>query len=195
VPFSLRLRLDPVFTEPTETAPSRVGGLLLAFTTLGTTPTRSKRGEPLPATITFVGRMTASVRDKPAPQEAPLGELEGKLEVTAQRSVVFDCDTESLLKLTRQPERASENEADSEPLPRFAPRALALSFAPEFRGVEGLKEKTARLFLPQDAGKFRYLEVFAKIEVAGAVEAEFEQSDILDVLVVPDEPPAYPFSL
>jgi hypothetical protein len=143
---------------------------------LGTTQTHAKRDEPLSATLTFVGRMTASVRDNPAPQEAPLGELKGKLELTAQRGVVFDCDTESLQALTREPDEAAKS-PDAEKLPRFAPRAIVLSFAPEFRGVDGLKEKTPRLFLPKDAGKFRYLEVFAKIEVDGAVEAEFEQSD------------------
>jgi hypothetical protein len=46
-----------------------------------------------------------------------------------------------------------------------------------------------------ECGKFRYLEVFAKLEVADAVEADFERSDVLDVLIVREEPPAYPFSL
>lgn len=191
MPFSLRLRLDPVSSKPSESAPERVEGVRLGFTTLGTTLTQVKRDAPLPATLTFVGRMTSSVRDKPAPQEAPLGKLEGKLELTDRKKLVFDCDAESLQALTREP----EPEPGSEKLPRFAPRALELSFAPEFRGVESLKEKTARLFLPADAGKFRYLEVFVKLEVAGAVEAEFEQSDVLDVLILPDEPPDYPFSL
>jgi hypothetical protein len=57
-----------------------------------------------------------------------------------------------------------------------------------------LGDDVPRLFLPTDTGRFRYLEVCAKLTVAGSMEADFDQNDILDVLINLEPPPSYPFS-
>ena len=80
------------------------------------------------------------------------------------------------------------------PVGELGPRAVALcscnatTFA---RDAEGL----TRLHLPTSAGKFRYLELVARLSVAGALEADVTQNDVLDALVRIEPVQPYPFSL
>ena len=196
MPFSLRLRLDPVLTpgQKKDELP-RVTGMVASFTTRGKLASKAKRDAPVPAKFQFTARLAASIRDKPTPQEAPLGELTGTLELTGGPiAPVFECDAESLTKLTEEPPEET-SDPNTEPPPPFAPRALDLRFGAGFSGLLPVAEKPARLFLPKDAGNFRYIEVWVKLSVQGAIEAEFEQNDVLDALIYPDRPPSFPFSL
>ena len=147
----------------------------------------------MPAKIEFVGRFTGEVRTHPTPEERPLGELSGTVELKgASRRGFFRCDDASLERL-RHPPAEPEPEADEDQI-AFAPRKLVLELLDAFTGAEGQAKKPC-LHLPPDAGKFRYLEVVVKLTVAGAAEADFDQNGALDVLVRPLPPQAYPFSL
>jgi hypothetical protein len=133
------------------------------------------------------------VRTNPTPEERPLGELSGTIELSGpSQEGLFRCDAASLDQL-RDPPPAEEEEADEDRV-RFAPRELVLEFLDAFAGTEG-EGKKPRLRLPPDAGDFRYLEVVAKLTVNGAPEADFDQNDALDVLIKPLPPELYPFSL
>lgn len=192
--FSLRLRLDPILTASAEAgAPPGVTGLQLGFTTRGANVSNAKRGAQMPSKIEFLGRFTATIRDRPAPEETPLGELSGQIAVTGDPPVItFTCDPDSLSQLTEEPEPDDETDSDDEQ--PFGPRSLALSLGSSFAGLENLGDDVPHLFLPSDSGQFRYLEVCAKLTVSGAVEADFDQNDVLDVLISLEPPPSYPFS-
>lgn len=192
--FSLRLRLDSILTASSDASRApRVKGLQLGFTTLGASVSNTKRDARLPAKVEFVGRFTKTLRDKPAPEETPLGELTGQIEVTGDPLVIeFACDPDSLSKLTEEPEPDDETDSDDEQ--EFSPRSLDLILGSSFSGLDALGDDVPRLFLPNDSGRFRYLEICAKLTVSGSTEADFDQNDILDILINLEPPPSYPFS-
>src|SRR6187402_3402738 len=141
MPFSIRLRLDPVLAAAAGSregaaAAVRARGVTLSFTLMGAGTTLAVRDSQVPARIEFVGRFTASVRDRPAPEEFPMGELTGQVELKGQPpSVVFTCDAASLKILTEPPPEISEDEADENP--EFTPRSVDLAFGEAFEQLEG----------------------------------------------------------
>lgn len=185
---SLRLLLTPIRSATPDQVPVAACALDLTHDGSGTSKA-TKAAQP--AKLEFIGRFTSSVRDKPPPEEKPLGELEGTVELkgTPKRGF-FRCNEASLAKLREEPE---EEESDDDDLIPFAPRALELTFSSAFGGVKGEGGKP-RLFLPVDAGKFRYLEVVVRLTITSP-EAEFEVNDVLDVLIRRTPPVTYPFSL
>lgn len=198
MPFAIRLRLDPVLatTAGADSAAARavkVRGVTLSFTLMGAGTTLAVRDSPAPARIEFVGRFTTSVRDRPAPEEFPMGELTGQVELSGEPpNVVFACDAASLQALTEPAPEIPEEEAEESP--PFTPRSLDLVLGQAFEQIDGAEGLT-RLHLPTSAGKFRYLELVARLSVAGALEADATQNDVLDALVRIEPVQPYPFSL
>lgn len=223
MPFSLRLRQDPVYaSESSEPGPADAGpadaqaktgdgsgsgadgsaaagevaGLRLDFERRGSSGTSAERDTKKPAKLEWIGRFTNSVRDQPEPKEMPLGELRGELELEGSPlGPVFTCDADSLQKLTEEPEEENAPDDDDDAPPYFVPHALTLEFGETITGLDVLDEKQARLNLPPEAGRFRYLEVCVRLSVAGSSESDLDQNDILDVLLRPAPRPGYPFSL
>jgi len=198
MPFSIRLRLDPVLAAAAGSgggaAAVRARGVTLSFTLMGAGTTLAARDSQVPARIEFVGRFTTSVRDRPAPEEFPMGELAGEVELKGQPpTVVFRCDAASLKTLTEPPPEIPEEEADENPA--FTPRSLDLKFGAAFEKLEAAEGQPTRLHLPKNAGTFRYLELVARLTVAGAVEADVAQNDVLDALIRIEPVQPYPFSL
>ncbi len=193
--FSIRMRLDPIFDEDNARL---VVGLTPSFTLLGAVPTNAKRDDAVQAELEFVGRFAATVRDHPTPDEESLGKLSGELTLLAGPArVEFVCDPDSLKQLTEEPESPppSDSSGSDDPPPEFSPKNLRLDLGEAFDGLDALENEVPRLFLPDTSGKFRYLEVFVRLTVSGAIEAELEQSDVLDVLISPEPLLPYPFSL
>jgi hypothetical protein len=185
---SLRLLLGPIGTPGREL--EEVQGCTLSLAMHGSGNT-SATASAVPAKIEFVGRFTEAVRTRPAPDERPLGALDGTIELAdGLRGALFRCDPASLDQLRDPPAEP----ATDDDLIDFIPRELELEFLDAFTGAEGEGRKP-RLRLPADAGKFRYLEVVAKLTIGGAAEADFDQNDALDVLIQPVPPEVYPFSL
>ena len=171
---SLRLLLRPIGTPGREL--EQVQGCTLDLSTHGAGTTNAS-DSAVPAKIEFVGRFTPAVRTHPTPDERPLGELSGTVELRGPfQEGFFRCDPGSLDQL-RDPQAVV---AADEDLIAFAPRELELEFLDAFSGAEG-QGKKPRLRLPPDAGNFRYLEVVVKLTVGGAPEADFDQNDALDV--------------
>jgi hypothetical protein len=177
-------------------------GLKLGFSLFGSGASQAERDAPAPATISFVGHFTSYIRNKPEPEQVPLGELAGTVLLTGSPlAVVFTCDADSLTKLTEEPPDEEQADADSgsdsdpNAHPPFRPRSIELSLGAAFKGTEPAKQQRARLFLPKHAGKYRYLEIHAKLTINGNTEADFPHNDILDVLIEPHVALAYPFSL
>ena len=122
-----------------------------------------------------------------------MGELTGQVELSGQPpSVVFTCDSPSLQALTEPPPEIPAEEADESPA--FTPRSLDLVLGEAFEQLDGAEGPT-RLHLPTSAGKFRYLELVARLTVAGALEADVAQNDVLDALIRIEPIQPYPFSL
>lgn len=185
---SLRLLLRPIGTPGRDL--EQIQGCTLNLATHGAGTTKAS-DSAAPAKIEFVGRFTPAVRTRPAPEERPLGELSGTVELRGPlQQGFFRCDAASLDQLRDPP---VEQAADEDPI-NFAPRELELEFLDAFSGADG-QGKKPRLRLPPDAGNFRYLEVVVKLTVGGAPEADFDQNDALDVLIRPLPPERYPFSL
>ncbi len=186
---SLRLLLRPIGTPGREL--EQVQGCTLDLAEHGAGATNAS-DSAVPAKIEFLGRFTPAVRTRPTPEERPLGELSGTIELQgSSRRGLFRCDAASLEQLRNPP---AEPAADDDDPINFAPRELELEFLDTFTGVDG-QGKKPRLRLPPDAGNFHYLEVLVKLTVGGAPEADFEQNDALDVLIRPLPPELYPFSL
>jgi hypothetical protein len=195
MPFAIRLRLDPLFDERDELPTKKVVGLEPSFTLRGPPPSNAIRGTRVPGKLEFVGRLASSVRDHPTPEEKALGALSGQ--VTLLRDpprVEFQCDADSLTTLTREPEQAPPEQAEASEV-EFSPRTLRLRLGNAFSGLDALKGDVPRLFLPKGAGQFHYLEVFVRLTLSGVIEAELEQSDVLDVLIEPVAELPYPFSI
>jgi hypothetical protein len=185
---SLRVLLQPIGTPGRDL--ELVQGCTLDLCTHGSKTTNAS-DSAVPAKIEFIGRFTPKVRTHPAPDERPLGELSGTIELRGPlRRGFFECDDASLEQL-RNPPPAPPADEDQV---AFAPRELELELLDTFTGAEG-QAKRPRLRLPPDAGDFRYLEVVAKLTVSGATEADFDQNDTLDVLIRPLPAALYPFSL
>jgi hypothetical protein len=185
---SLRLLLEPIGTPGREFQEVQGCTLRLAKHGAGTT---SATKSAVPAKIEFVGRFKEAVRTRPLPDERALGELDGTIELAGGlREPLFRCDPASLDQL-RNPPADPATDGD---LADFTPREVELKFLDAFTGAEG-DAKKPRLRLPADAGKFRYLEVVAKLTIGGAAEADFNQNDTLDVLIRVVPPEVYPFSL
>lgn len=196
MPFAFRVRLDPVVDAVADGAPVEVIGVRLDFTTRGSGLTNAPKDVAVPATLEFKGNLTASVRDHPSPVECTFGELTGTLTLsTSPKSIQFTCDADSLEKLTETPDDSDDSSDDDTPW-TFAPSSLSLSFGDAFDGLDGLEDgQVPMLILPKNASDYRYLEVFVKLTLQGAVEADFEQSDVLDVLIRLEPRPQFPFSL
>ena len=195
MPFSLRLRLDSVLAaDPTPGAPPRVTGLQLGFASRGANLSNAQRAAQVPAKLSFVGRFRSSIRDKPSPQEIAMGDLIGQIQLSGDPvAVTFTCDAASLSQLIQEP--APDDDTSDDPNRSFSPRSLDLVLGASFAGLESIGKAVPRLFLPNDSGQFRYLELCAKLSVAGAIEADFDQNDVLDVLIRLEPPPTFPFSL
>ncbi len=194
MPFSLRVRLDPVVApDAPSDERSQIIGMSVGFTTRGAGGTNAVRGSKVPATVEFLGRFTKSIRDKPTPDEKPLGQLAGQLVLSGHPlDVHFACDPTSLDKLTEEPPETTsdeDDEDDEDDTKRFVPRALDLEFGPSFTGLEALGDKVPRLLVPDDVGNYRYLEVCAKLTVQGSLEADFDVTDPLEVLIGRAPPP------
>jgi hypothetical protein len=190
MPGSLRLLLQPIGTPGREL--ELVQGCSLGLAAHGS-KTSNASVSPVPAKIEFVGRFTPEVRTHPAPDERPLGELSGTIELRGPlRQGFFTCDDASLEQL-RNPPPDPPADPDQD-LVAFEPRDLELEFLDTFSGAQGQTSKP-RLRLPPDAGDFRYLEVVAKLTIGGATEADFDQNDTLDVTIKPLPPFEYPFSM
>jgi hypothetical protein len=192
MPFAFRIRLDPV----ADGAPVAVTGVRFDFTTRGSGLTTAPKDVAVPATLEFKGNLTASVRDHPSPVECALGELTGTLTLsTNPKGITFTCDPDSLEKLTETPDDSDDSSDDDTPW-TFAPSSLDVEFGDSFDGLDALDEdQVPKLVLPKNAIDYRYLEVFVKLTLQGAVEADFEQSDVLDVLIRLEPRPQFPFSL
>lgn len=185
---SLRLLLRPIGTPGRELEQVQGCTLDLAERGAGTT---NASDSAVPAKIEFLGRFTPAIRTRPTPDERPLGELTGTIELRGtSRRGFFRFDAASLQQLRDPP---AGQAADEDPI-NFAPRELELEFLDTFSGADG-RGKKPRLRLPPDAGNFRYLEVLVKLIVGGVREADFDQNDALDVLIRPLPPERYPFSL
>lgn len=127
-----------------------------------------------------------------------MGSLAGEIEtVGSEPRVLFFCDATSIKGFGEAPDEESESEGedDDESLPYFWPRQLDILLSDQFQGLEPLEGQTPRLSLPKKSGQYRFLEIVPKLSIAGGTESQPDQSDILDVLILPDEPPTYPFSL
>lgn len=85
-------------------------------------------------------------------------------------------------------------EEEGDESPPFTPRSLDLVLGQAFEQINGAEGLT-RLHLPTSAGKFPYLELVARLSVAGALEADVTQNDVLDALVRIEPVQPYPFSL
>src|SRR6187399_579388 len=122
---SLRLLLSPVNAGESAFDPVEVVGFYLAFANRGAGDSKAQTGAALPAKIEFIGRFSATVRDKPAPDERPLGELSGEIMLADDPlAATFTCDEESLETLVKAPE--PEDEPDD--FIDFSPRHLELRF-------------------------------------------------------------------
>ena len=192
MPFALRCRLDPIFAE--DDAPGlKVIGVAPDFTLRGSGVSSAVRDSAVPAKLEFVGRFSKSIRERDTPDERPLGELSGQLSLLRDPPrVEFLCDPDSLATLAREPEPPADSD---EPVPAFAPRFLELRLGSSFLGLDSLVDGLPFLFIPDSAADFRYLEVFVRLTISGAIEAELEQSDVLDALIRLDPALPYPFSL
>ena len=185
---SLRLLLRPIGTPGRDL--EAVQGCTLDLSRHGPGSSNASTSA-VPAKLEFLGRFTSEVRTHPAPDERPLGELAGTVELRGPLlQGLFRCDPTSLDQLRNPP----PDPATDDDLVDFEPRELELEFLDAFAGAQG-EGKKPRLRLPPDAGTFRYLEVVVKLTVSGAVEADVDQNDTLDVLIRPLPPKVYPFSL
>jgi hypothetical protein len=212
MPAALRLLLSPILAGESAFDPLEVVALRLEFLERGPAPSQAILGSAVPAKIEFIGRFSATARGTPAPIEQALGELIGEVLLNdGSLGVTFTCDKESLSRLAEIPEQ----EEALDDFVDFSPRHLELKFAKSFEGTElsapppepdseddSSDVPTAkvvgtlpRLYLPIDSGKYRYLEVLARLTLDGASEGDFKQNDVLDVLITPPGPQTYPYSL
>jgi hypothetical protein len=138
---SLRLLLRPIGAPGRELEQIQGCTLELAAHGSGSTNASSSAAS---AKIEFVGRFSEAVRTHPTPEERPLGELSGTVELRGSaRKAFFRCDAASLDKLRDPP---SEEVPDDQVA--FAPRELELEFLDSsFSGADG-QGKKPRLRLP-----------------------------------------------
>lgn len=187
MPRALRLTLGPELGE----GPHDVVGGKVSLATRGEGLTKAPRESPVAATIAFTGKFISKVREDESEVRA-LAKLKGDLTLVEGRPTFVAAQGEDGgIGLELEPSLVSEEPIDTSK-PRKRRRTLTLSFdKTQFRdlprGGVGL-----RLLLPEDTPKFRFLELTAKLELAGAAEATEEQDDVLDVPITFDAPRPLP---
>lgn len=199
---ALRIKLDAV-PEQVEKSAGLIEGLAISLVSLGPGGSKAEYQAPKPAKLEFRLGLREQVRGAPAPERRLLATLSGELSLEGPSArpvfVVAPAAAATALSLEVAPAELAKTPPPVETGPfaaitarRPRHRALPLSFDPvSFRGTEALSPRRLVILAELLAG-FRFFDVEARLELAGAGEAEFELNDTLEGRITPDSPPPLP---
>ncbi len=151
-----------------------VPGFRLSLSAFGAGATRLTE-TPVPAELLFGARFLASARPGPSSGFDDFAILLGRAQLLPNGTPAFLRDPQSDFEYVTTPSTTGA-----------VSRELEVSFDPRtFPAPAATRPTIGRLRLPQSPLGARYLEVGFSLRVGGAVEAEANQCDILDVPLLP----------
>lgn len=185
---AVRVKLDPVPQSAVGTA-GIIEAVKLGLTSLGKGKSQLKPDTPLAGKITFRLALRKEIRNGEEPTRELLGTLSGEVSLKGGPLFTTAESLEEALALEFEDALKGTVEAGSsdEPSPhRPRPRVLSVELDP---GSFQSSLKQLRLAIPSEKlSGFRFLELETELELAGAVEASFEQNDVLDGKITVDSP-------
>jgi hypothetical protein len=197
----LRVTLTPLESSVSTAGQKLFDGALLDLQQLGRPPSRLPKGDPRPARLSVFGKFFESVRGDGRSETRLLATLDGQLERAPSGDVRFvgSDEPEKATLIAVAPPLVAETDTTvmaehDVPIREGAgaarERSLRFAFAPQhFPNVGDPTGEASELRISVDRRQFRYLEVRVALEVDGAIEADGDFNDILDVLVTDINPP------
>jgi len=167
-----RLKLDP---SPSENG--AVAGVELSFQPFGAGTAQAERDSPKPASISFFVTLSKrAIEERGLEKVAIEGSIEGTITLKGAAGTPFFV-VDGVPKFPAPPIKSSASGK------QVRPRSVELKLRPShFRMAGG----PLRLFLPKDlADGFHYAELNAEVTVGGAVDANRDHNDALDISLLP----------
>jgi len=177
VPRSLRLMLEPL-SPNADGSRQLFDGAVLSFRAMGEGLSKASIGSPTSAKLSLQMTFLDQARAPQDTEDRPLASMAGSIVFKQIDSPVFSGDpngwTLDPLAHDQAPEGATSQ------------RALRFELAsPDFAGALPNQDLVIKL----DPTRFRFIELRAKLEIGGSIEADFAVSGVLDVLITRDNPP------
>lgn len=184
MPRSLRIQLLPLRLAQSDASRLLLDGALLCFGERGKGTSKAEVGAKVPATLSLEMTFLDSARKPLDTEQRPFATLEGQITFRDARTPVFS----GTLNDAGEPEGLKLDPQAHDEAPEGATSRRVLRFAfdvPDFEQVPKLQELVIKL----DPERFRFMELRAKLAIAGDVEADLDVNDVLDIAITPKNPP------
>lgn len=177
MPRALRLLLTPLSSNVGGTR-LLFDGARLSFALMGKGLSRVSAGSPVAGKLSLQLKFLDQARAPQDTEQRALASLAGSIAFRELDTPVFTGSSEGWV--------VDPQANDEAPDAATSQRALRLELAtPDFEGAPASQDLVFRL----DPERFRFFELRGKLEIGGAVEADLDVSDALDVAITANNPP------